>query len=375
MKRFNLSSAAVAALMAAGATAPVFAEGKVYTPVAGTETSFTSTINLKDTAHVPNVTFHYAVSAGAAQVASEGNLAVNAGNDGVTSSGLPTIADVVFTAADAHTDDKISKTAKVDFSGVKFNEPGVYRYVVKESGEAQAISSEEDTTKALDVYVTDDGAGNLVVSGYVMHNDETAKAVQLGETKRLDDKDVDFEHTLTTSDLKLGKTVTGNQGSKDEYFKFTLKITGAEEGAQYTVDLKDADATTKKTAFNQDTHTNPTLITVGKGGNVTTEFWLQHGQSISVLGLAQNTAYDITEDNGSYKVSTSVKEGDAEAVTGTTNAVNDDAITGNSDVEYTNDKSGAVPTGVIMTVAPFAIATVIGGAGIVTMRMKKKDEE
>lgn len=41
---------------------------------------------------------------------------------------------------------------------------------------------------------------------------------------------------------------------------------------------------------------------------------------------------------------------------------------------FLNTRNGVIPTGVIMSVAPFAIATVLGGAGIVTFYMRKKKE-
>lgn len=44
---------------------------------------------------------------------------------------------------------------------------------------------------------------------------------------------------------------------------------------------------------------------------------------------------------------------------------------------YLNTKDGVIPTGVVMAVAPFAVITILGGAGIVrlSMRKKKDDEE
>lgn len=44
-----------------------------------------------------------------------------------------------------------------------------------------------------------------------------------------------------------------------------------------------------------------------------------------------------------------------------------DLITG-----YVNTRDGVIPTGVIMTVAPFAAVTLLGGVGAVTMVMKKR---
>lgn len=369
------------------ATTPVMAEGSTYTPVKGTNTTFDTTIYMRDTAKVPNITFKYAVAAGAAQTASAGNLAVLAGNDHVTSEGLPTIADIVFTANDTKEADGLSikKQGTVDFSGVTYKEPGVYRYVVTESGEAQGVTHEdkdhkvEDRIKALDVYVTDD-AGKLVVSGYVMHDNDTDKAAQLDETKKLADKDTNFEHLLTTSDVVLSKKVTGNQGSRDEYFKFTVNIKGADKDTQFIVDLANADAETKTTGVNTEKHTNPALLTAGADGTITQDFWIQNGQSIKIQGLGAKTGYTVTEAENAYKTNivvtgdaTNAAENDIATVTAKT--VTDKAVTMDTTVAYTNDKSGAVPTGIIMPIAGATSIMLIGGVGVGYFIVKNKKRE
>lgn len=382
---------ASAAILAAGlAATPVCAAGTTYEPVKGASTTFDTTIYMRDTAKVPNVTFHYGVTAGAGQEASDGNLAVLAGGDGITSTGMPTIADIAFTAdndkaADGADRALIKKTGTVDFSDVTYKEPGVYRYVVTETGEAQGVTHEdkahkqEARVKALDVYVTDDGAGNLVVSGYVMHDNVNAKAEQLGETKKLDDKDTNFEHLLTTSDVVLSKKVTGNQGSRDEYFKFTVNIKGADKGTQYIVDLSHADPTTTTNGVNRETHVNKSLLTVGEDGTLTEDFWIQNGQSIKIQGLGSSTGYTVTEAENAYKTNIAVtgdtKNGEADIAAVNGKAVTDAAVTADTTVAYTNDKSGAVPTGLIMSIGGPAAIALLGGVGLVTIKAKKKEEE
>ena len=390
MIRNPKTTAVLTALLVAGmATTPVMAAGTTYASVNGISTTFDTTIYMRDTAKVPNVTFHYGVTAGAPQAASAGNLAVLAGNDHVTSEGLPTIADITFTAGEAKTTEKsIKKTGTVDFSGVSFKEPGVYRYVVTETGEAQGVTHEdnsdlhkaEDRVKALDVYVTDDGTGNLVVSGYVMHDNEKDKAAQLDETKKLDDKDTNFEHLLTTSDVVLSKKVTGNQGSRDEYFKFTVNIKGADAGTQFIVDLSNADATTKANGVNTETHVNKSLLTAGADGTLKEDFWIQNGQSIKIQGLGGSTGYTVTEADNAYKTNIAVtgdatNEADNDIAAVATKAVTDKAVTKDTTVAYTNDKSGAVPTGIIMPIAGATTIMLIGGAGVGYFILKNKKRE
>lgn len=388
------TTAVLTALLVAGmATTPVMAEGSTtegstYTPVTSDPINFDTTIYMRNTAKVPNITFKYAVFAGTAQAASAGNLAVLAGNDGVTSNGLPTIADIVFTANDAKVADgeSIMKHGTVNFAGVTYKEPGVYRYVVTETGEAQGVTHEddahnqEDRKKALDVYVTDNGNGKLVVSAYVMHNDESAKVAQLDTEKELDDKDTNFEHFLTTSDVTLSKKVTGNQGSRDEYFKFTVDIKGADAGTQFIVDLSNADKETKTNGVNTTAHTNPELLTADEHGTLTQDFWIQNGQSIKIQGLAGETGYTVTEAENAYKTNIAVTgdatneaENDIAAVAKKT--VTDKAVTKDTTVAYTNDKSGAVPTGIVMPIAGATSIMLIGGAGVGYFILKNKKRE
>lgn len=388
MIRNPKTTAVLTALLVAGmAATPVMAAGTTYAQVNGATTNFETTIYMRNTAKVPNITFKYAVAAGTAQAASDGNLAVLAGDDGVTSTGLPTIEDIVFTADDTKAADGLSikKTGTVNFSGVTYKEPGVYRYVVTETGDAQGVTHEdkankqEDRIKALDVYVTDDGTGKLVVSGYVMHDNEGAKAAQLDETKRLDDKDTNFEHLLTTSDVTLSKKVTGNQGSRDEYFKFTVNIKGADKGTQYIVDLSNADATTTKNGVNKETHVNPALLTA-TDGTLTQDFWIQNGQSIKIQGLGAKTGYTVTEAENAYKTNIAVtgdatNEAENDIATVAAKAVADKAVTKDTTVAYTNDKSGAVPTGIIMPIAGATSIMLIGGAGVGYFILKNKKRE
>lgn len=392
MIRNPKTTAVLTALLVAGmATTPVMAAGTTYEPVNGVTTTFDTTIYMRNTAKVPNITFKYAVAAGTAQAASAGNLAVLAGDDKVTSTGLPTIEDIVFTAGDTKEADGLSikKQGTVDFSGVTYKEPGVYRYVVTESGTAQGVTNEdkdhkvEDRDKALDVYVTDDGTGKLVVSAYVMHDDQGSAAKQLDGADgavRLDDKDTNFEHLLTTSDVVLSKTVKGNQGSRDEYFQFTVDIKGADKGTQFIVNLDNADAETKTTGVNTEKHTNPALLTAGADGTLTQDFWIQNGQSIKIQGLGGSTGYTVTEAENAYKTNIAVTgdttndaENDIKAVAAKT--VTDKAVTMDTTVAYTNDKSGAVPTGIIMPIAGATSIMLIGGAGVGYFILKNKKRE
>lgn len=277
----------------------------------------------------------------------------------------------------------------VDFANVTFNEPGVYRYVITESADAnQGVTNDADTTRVMDVYVVhDDDTKALKVEGYVLQNGEANGAVK-ADGSGTTGKSKGFTNTYTSHDLTISKAVTGNQASRDEYFEMTVKISKAVKGTVYDV-VGNFDATTKENGVNGGTHTNPTKLTVGDDGTVTEHFWLQGGQYIKIQGLADKTAYSINEDatlmnnegydpaaviSGDNKTSADGAEKDI-AMDQTTYTVADDAITADTTVAYTNTKSGTIPTGIIMSVAPYAAIVLLGGAGATIVMRKKKEED
>ena len=373
-------------------------------------TTFDKYLVMDEQAEVPNASFTYAVTAGTAKaydVAGK-KFAVLAGVDAdkVTMAGVgtKTANTITYKQGDATLNDAnalvkdydnatekyAKKTATLDFSACRFTEPGIYRYIVTESGTNQAVTNDADTTRVVDVYVndaSDNAEGRTVridykleIAGYVLHsNADDAPDVSLGENNGsagsyVATKSQGFTNSYDTSDIFIAKHVSGNQASRDKYFEFTVNITDAVPGTVYDVDLSDADATTKTNAATitaNEGKTNPATLTVGADGTVTQKFYLAHNQSIVIQGVAKGSKYKITENAEDYK-STPADAIEAEhrgdATSGT--VASKDIATG-----YLNTRDGVIPTGVIMTVAPFAAVTLLGGAGAVTMVMKKKKSE
>ena len=125
------------------------------------------------------------------------------------------------------------------------------------------------------------------------------------------------------------------------------------------------------------------MLTAGEDGNVTQRYWLRDGQSIIIRGIAGETAYSITETEnaGDVGYTTSVVT-TGDAMNGATDIsavdgkiVSDDAITADTTSAYTNHKSGAIPTGVVMAVGGASAVTLLGGVGVATILMKRKKED
>lgn len=391
-----------------------------YTPVAGTSTNFNKYLILDAGDTVPNATFAFTIAPGqaiSADTASNDVMEVMAGV------GTPTIANVTFAPSDttattvgnnidvartqedrtgtAGTDtvqfdsgEKFAtKQATVDFSNVTFNEPGIYRYIITETANANhaaaGIIHDTDVDRVLDVYVTDDGTGQLVVSAYVLHTD--VSNVAIGEDMGpddvdaagdpLDDKTDGFTNEYVSKDLKVEKEVTGNDASRDKYFEFTVTCTDVADEDSFVVSLAD-----DSNANTNDGNADPTSGAAKTGGtiaanagkpNPTTvtgaqlkagqKFYLQHGQYVVIRGLGLNVNYTVTENAEDYK--SAVKSGDTNSgVIGTVAGNNKMATAG-----FTNTRGGIVPTGVVQDVIlPVGIVVVVLALIVVTFIVIKK---
>ena len=423
-----------AVVMSLGVTA--FAENKYensagLTPVDGTSLTFKKFLIIGAGDNVPNVTFSYTIAAGTAistDTSSNTEFQVDAGVD----ADKVTITDTTFAprattytsvqtgdidvtrqasdratglTADTGVEFETSKgeqyavqNATVDFSGVTFVEPGVYRYIITETASttnaAAGIMHDNDVDRVLDVYVTDNN-GTLEISGYVLHKNESNIAISstmgsndvMSEGEPLDDKTDGFTNEYKSKDLVFKKEVVGNQASRDKYFEFTLKLENVGNENTFTVSIAD-DNDPNTTAGNADatSGSNNATITANRGkenvltltsdasGEITRKFYLQHGQSIAVRGLPLNAEYTVTENAEDYKST-------GASVTGYTDATSGDIgiVAGNNKVvktSFKNERQGIIPTGLFTIVGPAIAVILIAliGIGIVLMGKRRKEE-
>lgn len=425
-KKFRkLTALAATAAMSVMMMSSFASAATTYTPVSGTSCNFNKYLIMDAGDTVPNATFSFTVAPGAAISADTSNNDVMEVMAGV---GTPTIANVSFSPSDTTATDTTdlvdiqrtnaqrggsagdtvqldsgekfaTKQATVDFSGVTFNEPGIYRYIITETADTAhadaGIVHDTDVDRVLDVYVTDDGTGTLVVSGYVLHTDVDNVAIgsSMGSADvtaagdALDDKTDGFTNEYTTKDLKVEKEVAGNQASRDKYFELTVKCTYVADTDSFVVSLAadsddttndgNADATsgaakTGGTIAANAEKTNPTVVTGAQlKSDDGVKFYLQHGQSVVVRGLPLNASYTVTENAEDY--SSATKSGDTNSgVIGTVAGANKMAVAG-----FTNTRAGVIPTGVILSVAGLLVVGIIAVIGFVFfgIRSKKRYDE
>ena len=391
MKRFTKIMAIIMATALIMSIAAISASA--YTAVSGDNTlSFNKFLIVDEDARIPAITFNYTIAPGSAVAAdSTNNTPAIIAGVGTPTIGSATFASGETTYTSVQGNDQVTltngkkyakKTVTVDFTNVSFTQPGIYRYVITEStnNDNKAVSYDTQTTgtartRYLDVYVIDNN-GALAVSEYVMH--ETTAVVENNNTETTEDdvaadKSSGFVNEITSHELTFGKEVTGNQGSKDKYFKFTLTISGAQANTTYEVDLSAAEASPTQTAATvYDTMSNPATVTTGSHGVVTEYFYLKDGQYITVKGLPEGYMYELSEVVEDYTATNGISQ-DTNGTTAyqdpvvNTTGVNADIKTG-----FTNDRSGVIPTGVLLTIAPFAIGILLFGALIIFIIAKRR---
>lgn len=412
-RRVKIAAAAMAAMMTVSMATPAMAATQ-YTALPGTTSTFEKFLIMKEDASVPNAEFAYTITgtgnARTYDVAGTnkkvqvldgvGTPTITWDSQGATASSVkfgPTDATTTKAANDAaaHKDpvknlaagEKYAKhTATVSFANCNYTEPGIYRYKISETATTQkAITNDDNLDRYLDVYVVDNN-GTLAIGGYVLH--ASADDLPMNDTNGTvganpEGKSQGYSNRYSTHNLTFSKTVAGNQASRDKYFKFHVKIENATAGTVYTVSLADdsnanttdgnADATPTKTdATVYTSMSNPTSLTANASGVVEADFYLQHGQSIVVRGLADTTKYTVTETQEDYKPNVTATEG---TVAAAKNSVVVDSSAVDNTEAFTNTRNGVVPTGILMTVAPFAALTLCGGFGAATIVMKSRKKE
>ncbi len=389
--------ATLAFSVSASAAQPYTAIGVTTNP------QFTKYLTLDKDANIPAATFSFTVAAGTAVDAGTNTLAVLAGP---IVSGKPSIANVVFAAAETTSTDQpitngtatdgivnstdkkyATKTATIDFTGVTFDEPGVYRYIITESAQTDTtgrIVNDTTTTRTLDVYIKDNN-GTLAFDGYVLYNgtvtggpstsDNAASSGVSGATKN--DK---YVNEVVTKDLTLSKTVTGNQGSRDKFFKFTIAFTDLGNGTVVNVEKTGAAVTpTKSSATVYEANVmggtdanGVTKLTANASGAVSHDFYLSDGDTVKITGIPKGAKYTVTEVPEDYAPTATINSTAAALTNGATaqQTLNDD-----SSVAFTNTRTGTVPTGVMLTMIPGVLIVAAGAAGLFLIQRKKRGRQ
>lgn len=246
-----------------------------------------------------DIEFTYVVSSGQAIAAADDKFEVKAGpmpegNDKITVTTATFTNSSPAKNSSVQTGDIITldsgevyqkQQVTIDFSKVKFPEPGIYRYVLTEQEISGATGINYDTQKGddatakvriVDVYVVDTqetgaGAPKLKIESTVIHEVATtvnttdkngSKDEKAGADGKLADKSDGYVNEVDpVYDLHFSKEVKGNQGSRDKYFKYDLEIKGLDPNQIVDVTGNFTKEVTEDALKDTDTKYSHTVIT------------------------------------------------------------------------------------------------------------------
>lgn len=257
------------------------------------------------------------------------------------------------TAAARNDDDATDKSITYQDSTISvvtdktFDGPGIFCYTLQPKS-----TGTEDNNKGIEI--SDQKIPMYVMVGYGDDGQLGVLSYSFGADGKL--KDPTFTHTYSPSMLTIKKVVEGNQGNKNKEFVFTLEVKNA-PGKTFTV---------------------PDGATSTENGDGTTSytFNLSHGQTFTIDGLTADDYYIVSEDAQEYEPSYTVVQGATPLKNGTTVSTGQVDVQNKTDdqVTFTNNKEGNVPTGILMTAAPYVAVVGLGGvfAGMF-FRRKRED--
>lgn len=299
---------------------------------------------------------------------------------------------------DSLTGKKIAvSTATIDFSQVKFHEPGIYRFAVYQKKWDYSYIKYDDVTDEstkkplyLDVYVqANDQNDDLAIVNYIFHTDTTDIKWTDGSTTESQTKRPYFVDQYLTTSLKVTKNVSGNQSRLDQYFDFTIQFSREAENAKIKAEFSDK-ATTSSGGLNYSMSQNG-ISTVKSYDTYTNKekFSLKANESVTFKGIPLGASYNLTENSDTLKTTgytASLKSITGDKYNGSeedkdslvkmdANIVSDYYLAKMTEITINNMKNGLVPTGVIVTVAPYAVVGLCGFAGLIFFAKHKKHDD
>lgn len=236
---------------------------------------------------------------------------------------------------------------------------GIYRFIVSENntGNVENLTYSQ-AQYYVDVFVTVSGNTTAATGLRVLPVADTGAT---DTSSKLNGMDFTNDYTKATNnglhDLIVTKIITGNQADMSKQFGFTAVVTG-QDGESFYWETSETD--------------NKESGVVTSGGTITCK--LGNNETLTVYGLSSGDSYNV-EESETQETETS----DGSKVTKTSDGytvtrVDKQSDAGDATVTFTNRRQGTIPTGILMSAAPFAGLIGLGGvfAGLF-FRRKRED--
>lgn len=317
-----------------------------------------------------------------------------------------------------------------NFNTAGFTKPGVYRFVIKEeklttgknAGDVEDVAGEGEDSgvkkkvpyqpeRFLDVYVRKNAAGTAYeIYGYVMHSGDTTKTSNEHGNKWTGHKNSGYDGgsdkgtnhltpqgytRYTVRKLKVRKKISGLIPT-DKKFPFEIRLLHGGTTAP-TNDIPDFQVKIKYPDFVASPPSTYKVMKISEINAATFLPELKDGEEVEIIGLPINTSVEVREKNGfvgkilyDMQAYTSIGFEDAKkdgaAVTGqpilstgTDTQIHSAKVTKSlkdNDVglAYHNHVDDITPTGVVLTVVPYAMMVLVAFSMAFMFLTKRKEE-
>ena len=238
------------------------------------------------------------------------------------------------------------KKIKVTLPAYANDAIGTFTYTLKEDNMGTAgVTYNTDT---ITVVVQRTWVGTTVSEG--------VNTTYLIYTGNKENKAYQFENTYESGSLTVTKNVTGKLGNKSATFHVTVTFT--------------SDKVVRNNI------TNGSDIVIAPNAWVYNDRTKKYEATTSAFEVTNGTSIQL--DNIPYNVSYSVVEAEADA-DGYTTTISDNGVgtiaSATKTVTIENNKENTAPTGVIMTIAPYALMVVLAGAFAVVFLSRRNRAE
>ena len=269
----------------------------------------------------------------------------------------PNTFDISFDDNSTITDRLSTSSHTLDFSTINYTKPGKYEYIVRETSSSnQSIYPKDDNYYIIVVNVLNEVDDNNNPTGEFII--DVMQSAFLNNTSGKGD--ILFETSPLTY-ITISKTVTGDMGDINEYFKFRIEL----DGDGYTISGQDSSVVYNGEVIN-------TINTYNESEE--NYVYLKHGQSITIglnngeYELPSNLLYKIEEmDATNYK--TYVNNNNNDSKSWITFALNTPQ---SNTISYVNNLESTVLTGVFVSILPYALMICVSIIGIYVIKKKSK---
>lgn len=181
-----------------------------------------------------------------------------------------------------------------------------------------------------------------------------------------EDKSDEFANEYSAGDLTFSKTVTGNMGDKDRYFKVTVTLNAENENLVYNNPYTvEGGSYMVENADGEMVNGNPTTVNVGG----VYPFMVKNGDTITIKNLPYGVTFTVVETSyaaDGYTTEVAITD------TGTVNGKIDSA----SEKHAITNKNGAdVDTGIVLDSLPYVLLLAVAVIGMAVMMRKKRSYE